>query len=61
VLTFDEFGVQDRSPEERERIYALLRRKTPEERLAMVFERCEFTRELRRATAHLRPNEVKPE
>jgi hypothetical protein len=53
-MHIDGFGLQDCSEESRERLWAILRTKTPEERLRMVCDRMEFTRQLRKATEHWR-------
>jgi len=53
-MRIDRFGLQDTAPEVQERVYDLLRQKTPEQRFLMVLQRMAFTRELRKATEHLR-------
>ncbi|MEA2552727.1 MAG: hypothetical protein QOJ65_903 [Fimbriimonadaceae bacterium] len=50
----DRFGLLDTSIEAENKLYELLRAKTPEESLAMVFDRMEFGRQLRKVTEHLR-------
>ena len=54
-MLLDRFGLQDTPTETQERIYELLRNKTPEQRLLMVISRMAFGRDLRKATQHLRP------
>ena len=58
-MRFDRFGAQDGSEEMDERIYELLRQKTPEERLRMTVDRMEFMRRWRAATEHLRDPSAK--
>lgn len=53
-MLIDRFGAQDTDPEVKERVYSLLRQKSPAERLMMVVERMHFMRELRKAGEQLR-------
>ncbi len=53
-MRLDEFGLQDTEPVVQERVYELLRQKTPEQRFQMVLQRMAFTRDLRKSTEHLR-------
>jgi hypothetical protein len=55
----DRFGAQDTPDEVQERIYALLRTKTPEEKLRMVLARMQFMRDLRKAAERLREEDVR--
>jgi hypothetical protein len=59
-MRFDEFGPIDTSEAAEKRYWELMRKKTPAEKLRMVIDRMEFTRNLRKATEHLRrPDESK--
>lgn len=52
--------LMDVSPWMHQRMVELERQRTPSERFLMVCELCDMMIEMRRATAHLRPNEEKP-
>jgi hypothetical protein len=54
MLYVDRFGLQDASPESRKVLYDALRKRTPEQKVLMVFDRIEAMRQLRAATARLR-------
>jgi len=56
-MRFDRFGPIDTPREVEEKLYEILRTKTPEESLAMVLKRMEFARDLYKRTAHLRKPE----
>jgi hypothetical protein len=54
AMRSDRFGLIDTSKEAEERLFELLRKKTPKESLAMVFKRIDFARNLQKQTEHLR-------
>jgi len=55
----DRFGAQDTPDEVQERIYALLRERTPEERLRMVLARMRFMRNIQATGERLRGEDAK--